>query len=208
MLKVYHVPGSRSVRAVWLAHELGIPFETVTMPFDLKVLRRPEYLAVSPLGRVPAISDGDVDLIESGAIAQYLTWKHPEAGLGRSPGDPEWHEWIQWIHFAETAAVHGASLVQQTVFVPPDQRSPIIDTLEGKRLLKAMEVIEARLEGRDWLLASGFSAADVCVGYSVHLGAGFRNLDHLPRVSDYYARIKARPAFQAATAGPSQARAS
>jgi glutathione S-transferase len=196
MLTIYHVPGSRSVRTVWLAKELNIPHEVVSMPLDLRVLRAPDYLAVHPLGRVPSIREDDGQVVfESGALAQYLCWKYPAAGLGRDPGHPEWAQWLQWIHFAETLAVHGASLVQQTVFVPPDQRSPIIADLEGKRAIKAMQVLDRHLAERDYLLASGFSAADVNVGYSVHLAKGFVGLPNLPHVEAWYQSLAARPAF-------------
>lgn len=199
-LTVFHVPGSRSMRSVWLLHELGVAFTVKELPFDLKVLRAPEYLAVSPLGRVPAIQHGELKLIESGAIAQYLTWRFPEKNLGRAPGDPEWPQWVQWIHFAETIAVHGASQVQQQVFIRPEDRSPVVKDLESKRLVKCYEVIDRALGEQDFLLPGGFSAADVGVGYSLHLGRGFTPMpEHLIRVRSYYDRLAARRAFQAAT---------
>ncbi len=200
-LTVYHVPGSRSLRSVWLLHELGVDFTVREMPFDLRVLRTPDYLAVSPLGRVPALRHGDMHLFESGAIAQYLTWRFPEKNLGRAPGHPEWPMWLQWIHFAETIAVHGASQVQQQVFIRPEDRSAVIKDLESKRLVKCYEVIDRALGEQEHLLPGGFSAADVGVGYSLHLGLGFTPMpEGLARVRAYYDRLAARPAFKAASA--------
>ena len=193
---LYHCPEARSQRSLWLLEELGLEFELVELPFSQKVLRGPEYLAIHPLGRVPCLVDGDLTLFESGAITQYLCETYDDGTLHRGPGHPERWQWLQWVHYAETMAVHGASMVQQTVIIAPESRSPVVQKLESRRLEKAMGVIDDRLADRDWLLASGFSAADVSVGYSIHLGQQFISIDGLPRVVDYYQRIKARPAFQ------------
>lgn len=75
MVKLYHVAGSRSTRSLWLLNELGISYELVEMPFDLKYLRTLEYLAIHPLGRVPCLVDDDRVIFESGAICQYLVRK-------------------------------------------------------------------------------------------------------------------------------------
>ena len=196
MRKLYHCAGARSMRSVWLLHELSLEFELVTLGFSMAALRTPEYLAISPLGRVPCLVDGDVTLIESGAICQYLCERYDSAGtLHRAPGHPERNAWLQWLHFAETIAVHGASLVQQQVFVAPAERSMVVIKLEARRLRKALEVLEQVLKGRDFLLASGFSAVDTAVGYSVHLARELLGLDGLPTLAGYYARLAARPAF-------------
>lgn len=169
MITLYHVPRSRSVRTFWLLNELGRPFKVVEMPFSMKALRSPDYLAVSPAGRVPCIDDEGVTVFESGAIAQYLCDRYDPEGLGRRPGHPEWVEWIQWIHFSETIAVHASYLVQQAKFVAEENRSEAVVNLERRRLRKTLEVIDRRLAGRDHLLASGFSAADIAVAYSIYM---------------------------------------
>lgn len=197
MITLYHVPGARSTRSLWLLHELGVEFELVEMAFDLKVLRAPEYLAIHPLGRVPCLVDDGQTIFESGAIAQYLCEKYDDGRLGRGPSHPERYEWLQWIHYAETVAVHGASLVQQSVFIPEEQRSPIVQKLESRRLEKAVEVLDNHLKDRDYLLASGFSAADVNVGYGIYLGDQFLSFDAFPTAMQYYDRLRERPAFQA-----------
>ncbi len=199
MRKLYHCAGARSMRSVWLLHELGLDFELVSLKFSMAALRAPEYLAISPLGRVPCLVDGDVTLIESGAICQYLCERYDRDGrLHRAPGHTERNAWLQWLHFAETIAVHGASLVQQQVFVAPADRSLVVIKLESRRLRKAFEVLEQQLADRDFLLPSGFSAVDTAVGYSVHLGQQLIGIDGLPALERYYARLNARSAFQRA----------
>ena len=202
--RLYHCPEARSMRSLWLLHELGLDFELVELGFDMKSLRSPEYLAIHPLGRVPCLVDGERVVFESGAICQYLCETYDDGTLHRAPGHPERAEWLQWVHYAETIAVHGASLVQQRVFIAPNERSEAVRNLESRRLGKALGVIDDRLADRDYLLKSGFSAVDTGVGYSVHLAGKFVPLDPFPRVVAYYERLRARPAFQASLRSSAQ----
>lgn len=196
MITLYHCAGARSMRSVWLLHELGLEFELVTLPFSMAGLRTPEYLAISPLGRVPCLVDGELRVIESGAICQYLCETYDDGELHRPPGHPERVAWLQWLHYAETIAVHGASLVQQRIFIAPEDRSTVVQKLESRRLLKALEVIDQALGTQDYLLPSGFSAIDTAVGYSIHLASELVEIAHLGTLGAYYARLRARPAFQ------------
>jgi glutathione S-transferase len=185
------------MRSLWLLNELKIPFQLIDMPFELSVLRSADYLAVHPLGRVPCLADGDFRLFESGAIAEYLCERYSEGGLGRLEGHPERYAWLQWIHYCETMAVHAASLVQQRFFIAAADRSPMIAKLEGRRLEKSVQLLEAQLIDRDFLLPTGFSAADIGVGYSLHLADRLINLTKFPHVARYLERLRARPAFRA-----------
>lgn len=185
------------MRSLWLLNELQIPFELIEMPFDLSVLRSADYLGVHPLGRVPCLVDGDFRLFESGAIAEYLCERYPGGGLGRLGQHAERYEWLQWIHYGETMAVHAACLVQQRFFIAPADRSAVIAKLESRRLEKAAQVLEPRLTDRDHLLRSGFSAADIGVGYSLHLADRLIDLAKFPNVTRYLQRLRARPAFRA-----------
>ena len=185
------------MRSLWLLNELQIPFELIDMPFDLSVLRSADYLGTHPLGRVPCLVEGDFRLFESGAITEYLCERYPESGLGRPWQDPERYEWLQWIHYCETMAVHAASLVQQRFFIAAADRSAVIAKLESRRLEKAVQVLEARLLDREYLLRSGFSAADIGVGYSLHLADRLIDLAKFPNVTRYLERLRLRPAFRA-----------
>ena len=197
-LTLYHCAGARSTRSLWLLYELDLEFELVTLGFNMAALRTPEYLAISPLGRVPCLVDGEMRLFESGAICQYLCENYGDGSLYRPPGDAERTAWLQWLHYAETIAVHGASLVQQKVFIAPEQRSEVVQKLESRRLFKAIEVIDRYLAERSYLLDSGFSAVDIGVGYSIHLATMLTDLGGLDAVQAYLARLAARPAFQRA----------
>jgi glutathione S-transferase len=201
MLALYHCPEARSMRALWILEEMGLPFELHELDFSMASLRDPAFLAVSPLGRVPCLVDGDTRVFESGAIIQYLGEHYDDDAnqcgrLHRAPGDRERTDWLIWLHYAETMAVHGASLVQQRVFVGKENRSPVVQKLESKRLIKSLEVVDAAVAQHPYLLPSGFSAVDIAVGYSVHLATSFVDFTHLTHVSRYYETLRARPAFQ------------
>ena len=196
MITLHHVANARSARSLWLLYELGLEFELNQIEFTMAALRTPEYLAISPLGRVPCLVDGDITLIESGAICQYLCENYDDGTFHRPVGHAERTEWLQWLHYAETIAVHGASLVQQKVFIQPEQRSEVVTKLESRRLEKALEVLDNHLGDRDYLLKSGFSAVDTAVCYSVHLGYDMHDVRGLNNLEAYYQRCKERPAFQ------------
>lgn len=200
MIRLHHCPQTRSMRTLWLLHELDIQFEVRTHAFD-KSLRDPEYLKLSPAGRIPALDINGARMFETGAITQYLCELFPDAGLGRPPEHPERMEWLIWIHFAETISQHLAALTQQHVVLREDHmRSPAVMKLEAARLGKCYDAIEAQLAAHPgpgaMLLPSGFSAADVSVGQAVYLGTLFHTLEDHPKLSAWYDSLSARPAFQ------------
>ncbi|MGI3168185.1 glutathione S-transferase family protein [Pseudooceanicola sp. C21-150M6] len=199
MITLHHSPETRSMRILWLLKELEAPFQVIPHPFD-KSLRSPEYLTISPAGRVPAIEMDGESYHESGAITEILCERYPERGLGRLIGDLDRPDWLVWLHFAETITQHAAALTQQHVALrDPATRSPIVTRLEAARLAKCYAAIEGRLstpvENRDYLLTSGFSAADIAVGQAVYLGRFFARLDEFPETAKWYQRITERPAF-------------
>lgn len=205
MITLHHCSQTRSMRVLWLLEELGEPFQVVPHAFD-KTLRAPDYLSISPAGRVPSIEmDGDT-YFESGAILEILCERFPDRGLGRLMGDPDRPEWLIWLHFAETVTQHAAALTQQHIAIYDDaMRSPVVMKLEAARLAKCYAAIEGRLstpvENRDYLLTSGFSAADIAVGQAVYLGRFFAKLDDFPETAKWYDRLAERPAFRAAMPG-------
>ncbi|MGR3710663.1 MAG: glutathione S-transferase family protein [Alterinioella nitratireducens] len=199
MIRLHHVAQSRSMRTLWLLHELGVPFEVRTWPFD-KALRGAEFLALNPAGRVPALEMDGRSYWETGAITEILCERFAQAGLGRAPDHAERADWLIYLHFSETISQHTAALTQQHIALYDDaMRSPVIMKLEAKRLAKCLGVIEARVAVRDYLLEGGFSAADVSVGQAVYMARHFVRLDGFPALSAWYARITARPGFVAAT---------
>jgi glutathione S-transferase len=201
VITLHHSPQTRSMRILWLLNELDVPFRIVIHPFD-KSLRRPEFLSLSPAGRVPALEIDGERMFESGAITQYLCERFSPDRLGRTVGSPDRMAWLVWVHFAETISQHAAALTQQHIALYEDHmRSPIVMKLEAARIAKCYDALEARLstpvENRDCLLTSGFSAADISVGQAVYMARHFVTLDKHPETAAWYERITDRAAFKA-----------
>ncbi|HGG64832.1 MAG TPA: glutathione S-transferase family protein [Rhodobacteraceae bacterium] len=201
MIILHHVAQARSFRTLWLLQEMGLEFEVRQWNFFDKSMRGPEFKALSPAARVPALEiDGRV-LFESGAITEYLVETRPECGLGRAVGHEERADWLQWLHFAETIGQHLANLTQHHIALrDPAMRSPTVMRLEAKRLEKALEVVDRAVAAQEYLLGSGFSAVDVNVGYGVMIARHFVPGDLLPALDGYYQRLVARDAFALAKA--------
>ena len=100
-MKIHHAPNSRSVRALWLFNELDLPYELEIYPLGDKSMRTPEYLKVHPLGRVPAVEDGDLTIFESGAIVQYVLNKYGDGAMVPTSASPDYPTYLQWLHYAE-----------------------------------------------------------------------------------------------------------
>ena len=200
MIKLHHCPQTRSMRSLWLLHEIGVDFEVVLHGFD-KSLRDPGYLALSAAGRVPALEIDGQSLFETGAITQVLCERYSPDQMGRMVDHVERADWLVWVHFSETLSQHTAALTQQHVALREDHmRSPIVMKLEAARVGKCYDAIEARLAqvGSDALLASGFSAADVSVGQAIYMSRYFVTLEGHPLVAAWYAGLTARQGFQRA----------
>lgn len=199
---LHSIAGSRSFRVLWLLHELGESVEVVPYQIMDGSLQQDGFKALSPARRVPTLEiDGRV-LIESGATLQYLCETRDGHGLMPPVGSDERADWLQWLHYAETLGGGIQNLNMQHLFLPkPEMRSLTVMGIETKRLAIALKGVEKALaDGRDYLLASGFSAADVMMGFTLNAASHYVRFDRLPHLPAYQARLAARPAYQAAQA--------
>ena len=121
-MKLYHAPGTRSVRIVWLLEELGLPYELELHKLGDPAMRSPDYLKVHPMGRVPALEDGDVTIFESGAIVQYLIGKHSDGKMAPGPDSRYYADYLQWLHYAEGMIMPPVNIiVVETILLPPER---------------------------------------------------------------------------------------
>ncbi len=199
MLTVYHVPRTRSVRVIWLCYELDLPLHVETIDFSAEARANPEWRARSPAGKVPALSDGDLTMFESGAIVDYILEKYGAGRLHPPPGTAESAIYRQWCWFAEaTLSRFIGDVAQHTILRPGNERIPAVAADGKARARLCLEGIEERLVG-DYLLGDTFTAADIMMGWSVMFAEAVGILDaSLPRVTAYLERLKARPALQEA----------
>jgi glutathione S-transferase len=199
MITLVHVPFSRSLRVRWLLEELGIPYRLETRSFaDLK---RPEHLALHPLGKVPALVDGDLVLFESGAIVQHLLERYGEGRLEPKRGTAERSLFWQWFHYAEASVTPPLGLiVRHTLLLPEAERIPAVADWARAQAAQVLVPVERALEGRGWLLPE-FGAADVMMGYSVKLASLLRLVGgERPNLAAYLVRCEERPAWRRAAA--------
>jgi glutathione S-transferase len=185
MLKLYGGARTRSSIVQWYLEELGVPYEFVMLDLSAGEHRQPAYLAINPIGKVPAIVDGDFQLWESGAILLYLAQKY-----GKMPSSPEEQAKInQWILFGNATLGPG-------IFVEASRE---------REMPKLMTPINQILEKQPFLLGDEFSVVDVAVGSILGYIPMMLKLDlsAYPAVVDYIKRLSERPAFQKAMSGRS-----
>lgn len=195
MLKVYHAPRTRSVRILWLLEELGLPYEIEKVAFGPKP--KP-FGQDTPFGKVPALVDGEVCMFESGAMVEYILERYGNGRLAPAVGNPERATYLQWLHFAESTAFAPMSAVVWLKLYRKDaeqQAELIKDAIE--RASVAFEFLEARMGDHDYLLPSGFSAADIMMGLTLNIAKMFNIIDeeHFPKLAAYHKRLAARPAL-------------
>ncbi len=198
---LHHVAHTRSFRILWLLKEMGL--DCTIKPYKIMdgSLRTPEFLAISPGGRVPALEIDGRTLFESAAITEYLVETNPEHGLGRPFGHEERQAYLEWISFAETMASRIEALNLSWIFLrDPATRSDTVCKIEARRLAAAIEALELHLKDRDFILPSGFSAADTMLGFNLIAAPYYVRLDPFKRVQAYVERISTRPAFVKARA--------
>jgi glutathione S-transferase len=200
MLKLYHSPRTRSMRIYWLLEELGVPYELETLAFTPETLKAAPYLKVHPLGKLPAIQDGDLIMFESGAILEYILEKYGKGRLAPAPGSPARGAFLQWVHFAEATAMPPLSdIAQHTLFKPEAERVAAVVADGQARVAAVVAALEQTLTGKEYLLGSEFSAADIMMGYSLLLVKWFGLLTPEYRnATAYLTRLEQRPALQKA----------
>jgi len=202
MITLHHVPFSRSFRVLWLLEELGLEYEVKSYSIRDGSLRAPDFLSLSPAGRVPALDLGEGTVIcESGAIVQYLCETCPDAGLAPGPGAADRARYLEVLGFAETMASLIEFLNLQHVFLrDPADASPVVIKLTTARLRATLTGMEAMLEGREYLLGERFSAADAMMGFNLFAAPYYVKMDPFPRLRGYSERLASRAAFRAARA--------
>jgi len=195
MLRLHHLNASRSKRTVWLLEELGLEYELVRHERDPKTNLAPaDFKALHPFAKAPLLEDGDVRMIESGAIAQYILARYGEGRLVPPTGSPEFPEYLQWLHTAEGAAL----LPGLMVFYLKNGRvedTPLNDYAEEERT-NVFRWIEPELKKRQFFAGDSFTAADIAMTYVLEATNRRGGVREGSSVSAYLERMHARPAYQ------------
>jgi glutathione S-transferase len=191
-MKLFWSSQTRSSRAVWLLEEAGVKYELETV--DIRDPNRKdsdEFRAASPMGKVPALIDGDVRMSESAAIAIYIADRYSPGTLAPAIDDPLRGKFLYWVMY--TPAVIEPAMAEKFNKIEPNR----IRSGWGDFDLM-IETLENELQEKNWLLGDQFTAADVLVGSSVGFMRMFNMLPESDVLNDYADRCQARPANQKA----------
>ena len=189
-LVFYTNPRSRGRIVRWMLEEVGQPYRTEVLEYGT-TMKAPTYLAVNPMGKVPALRHGDTVVTEAAAICAYLADAFPQAGLAPPANDRLRGPYYRWLFFA--AGPIEAAVTNKTFgFVAPPERQ---GTLGYGSFERVMNTLDAALSGGNYLVGDKFSAADVYLGSQIGFGLLFGTFEKRPAFERYWQRISARPAY-------------
>ncbi|MDB5715387.1 MAG: glutathione S-transferase family protein [Sphingomonadales bacterium] len=187
-LTFYTNPMSRGQIARWMLEEVGQPYEQVLLDYGT-TMKAPDYLAVNPMGKVPAIKHGDTVVTEVAAICAYLADAFPEAGLAPEPAHRA--DYYRWLFFAAGPVESAITNKSLGVELPPGK-----SMMAGYGSFDAtMDGLETAVAGKRYVAGERFSAADVYVGSQIGWGLMFGSIEKRPAFEAYWDGLKSRPAY-------------
>ena len=191
---LFHAPHSRSSTALWMMEEIGQPYDLQIIDFKAVENRQSTYLAINPLGKVPAIQHNSGIVTETTAILTYLADAFPAAKLAPAIGDPRRGPYLRWMFFY--AASFEPAVVDKAMKREP---GPIAMSPYGTFEM-VIDTIDTALATGPYLLGDQFTAADVMWGSGLDWTMGFGITPKQPHFLAYVERINARPARKSAQA--------
>jgi glutathione S-transferase len=201
-LQIYHVPGTRSVRVIWLCEELSLPYEVVAVDFSPEYRASAEWRQLNPVGKVPVLKDGDLTIFESGAMVQYILDRYGAGRLQPAAGTEQHAEYLQWSWFAESTFARplGEIVNHRRALAAEDQSDVAIREMMDRSLL-CLHAVDDAVSQRDFLLGDEFSAADIMMGYTLLLADSLLSETFPDNAQAYWQRLQERPGFAIAAEG-------
>lgn len=200
-LKIYGTAASRAARPLWVAHELGLAYEHIPLPFLGGATRTPEFLKVNPNGRIPVVDDGGVLVWESMACTLYLAERFMSRdGLSlAAQTHAERAEILRWSFWVVTECEKDALIfLMHGVLMPAERRKPQLAEESLRHLAGPLRILNQHLQNRPWLAGERFTVADICVASVVAwLESASDLMAQCPQVREWLQRCLARPAYQA-----------
>jgi glutathione S-transferase len=189
----FHNPMSRGRIVAWMLEEVGAPYEVKLLRFETAEHKTPDYLALNPMGKIPAIVHRGVVVTEAAAICAYLADAFPEANLAPAPSDPARGTYLRWLFFA--AGCVEPAVVDKMFARPPVERKGSIGygTYED-----TMNALEKAIGAGPFILGDRFSACDVYVASLIGWGMMTKAIEPRPAFAEYVKRTSERPAFRRA----------
>jgi glutathione S-transferase len=190
-LTLYHAAPSRSSITHWMLEELGEPYDFHLLSFAKGDTRAPDYLAVNPMGKVPALKHGDTVITEAAAICAYLADEFPQAKLNIPVGDPRRGVYLKWLFF-------GPSCIEPAIMdrAFPRKEDARRETLGYGDFDTVTDVVAKAVGKGPYIMGDQFTAADVVIGSTLRWSMMFKLLPERPEFIEYVARLAKRPALQ------------
>jgi len=188
-LVFYTNPMSRGRVVRWMLEEVGQPYRTQLLDYGTS-MKSPEYLAINPMGKVPALRHGDAVVTECAAICAYLADAFPAAGLAPPSGDPLRGSYYRWLFFG-AGPLEAAWTNQALGFVVPPDRERMAGYGNFNAVLNALDGV---LTGSPYLVGDTFTAADLYISANLGFGLQFGMIDKRPTFVSYVDRLSSRPA--------------
>jgi glutathione S-transferase len=192
-LVLYTNPMSRGRVARWMLEEIGEPYSVEILDYS-STMKGPKYLAINPMGKVPALRHADMIVTETAAICAYLADAFPQAHLAPTPGDRLRAPYYRWMFFC-AGPFEAAASNRVLGFVVPPERERMMGYGKFETVVKTLE---DALSSVDYLVGNRFTAADLYVGAQIGYGMMFGTLEPRPAFERYWQRLSARPAFKRA----------
>ncbi|HVN88639.1 MAG TPA: glutathione S-transferase [Candidatus Binataceae bacterium] len=194
MLTVHHLNNSRSFRIVWLCEELGLDYKLVQHTRDKETLRAPDSLKkIHPLGKAPVIEHDGQTIAETDAIIHYICNKIAGGRLSHGPNSPEYSPYLEWLAYSEGTLMPGLGVDLITAWT--NSGKELMGFFEPE-IVKNHQYVENRLTGEDYILKSGFSAADINLTWTLEFSEARGRLRSLPKAQAYLKRMRERAAYK------------
>jgi glutathione S-transferase len=197
VLTVHHLNESRSQRILWLLEELELPYEIVFHTRDPKTrLAPPSLTAIHPLGKSPVIVDGDLTIIESGAIIDYVIRRHGEGRLAPDPASADYDRYQQWLHYAEGSAMLPLML-NMYVGRLGEGGAPLQPRIQSE-ISNHLAFVDHSLAGRQVFVGESLTGADIQMSFVPEVAKAMGKLQDYPHMAAWIERMHARPAWKRA----------
>jgi glutathione S-transferase len=193
-ITLYFAPASRAFTPLWLLEELALPYAVETIDLRKGEQKSPDYLNVNPMGKVPALRDGDVTVSESPAICIYLADRYSLGEMAPTLDDPQRGAYLRWMVFS-------TAVFEPAIYLPESDDPRAASGLGWGERQRVLKVLDAALSDGPWLLGAQFSAADVMLGAQLSIALFNKRIATPPdSFAAYNQRLTERPAYQRAAA--------
>jgi glutathione S-transferase len=185
--------------------EIGIPYELKTIPYNSEYFESDEFLAINPMGKIPALYDGEQLIVESTVIMQYVLDRYGPSELAVPVHDAEYAKFLTWLHMAESGILHyTVTGLGNMSDIPKYQISDEHQEYCFHQVSKAYNMLEEAIGDKDYILSKGFTAADISTMYTLFLHRNVGQQQLPDALEAYYQRCASRPVYEKVLGGTAQ----